>query len=67
MKSREKRNLVSSKDEKKQHRVRVLLGEECVRKNANEVQVRAIYCLVVILRMRCELSISIFPRRWRTL
>lgn len=26
MRSREKRNLVSSKDEKKQHRVRVLLG-----------------------------------------
>ena len=28
---------MSSKDEKKQHRVRVLLGEECVRTNANEV------------------------------
>lgn len=28
---------MSSKDEKKQHRVRVLLGEECVRKNANAV------------------------------
>ena len=27
MRSREKRNLVSSKDEKKQHRVRVLRGE----------------------------------------
>ena len=47
MRLREKRNLMSSKDEKKQHRVRVLLGEECVRTNANEEQVRAIYCLVV--------------------
>ena len=28
MRSREKRNLVSSKDEKKQHRVRVLLEGE---------------------------------------
>jgi hypothetical protein len=28
MRSREKRNLVSSKDEKNQHRVRVLLGAE---------------------------------------
>ena len=37
MRSREKRNLVSSKDEKKQHRVRVLLGERCVRTNANAV------------------------------
>lgn len=35
MRSREKRNLVSSKDEKKQHRVRVLRGEgECIRKIA---------------------------------
>ena len=38
MRSREKRNLVSSKDEKNQHRVRVLLEGECIRKNANEVQ-----------------------------
>ena len=32
-------------------------GEECVRTNANEVQVRAIYCFVVILRMRYELVV----------
>ena len=28
---------MSSKDEKKQHRVRVLRGERCVRTNANKV------------------------------
>ena len=32
--------------------VRVLLGERCVRKNANAVHDWGIYCLVVILRMR---------------
>ena len=29
---------MSSKDEKKQHWARVLLGEECIRTNVNEVQ-----------------------------
>ena len=47
MRSREKRNLVSSKDEKKQHRVRVLLGERCVRTNATLCTIGGIYCLVV--------------------
>ena len=47
MRSREKRNLVSSKDEKQQHRVRVLLGRSVSAQMRTLCTIGGIYCLVV--------------------